>query len=335
MDAIVNPDNIKPGIDLKELERQMINGGLIIPSVREPTDKFADELRFAAEELGISFDLLPAATPAATPAPAPTPARPSMTPARPFVPTTPATVTTPQTAVTQYQPRVEPVVSSRYDDSDDDEPPISRGGDLHSRTQEQERRAHIDSVMGGQAEGLSFEVEKREDMKCVMLAEIDSLISTMREEGIDISRLPEVTKDSEYGAVSDVLNILRHKNDHTRYCTFAEEFLIFGAHGLEELFDGKRLWLGRYSPDLRGWHHHVNVKLRRMRHDTGQIVSGVMQEYNIGPGMRVLLELVPNMVLYSKTRKRHHDQPGGFSDDEMANSIQAIRDLEPAKRTQN
>ena len=34
MDAIVNPDNIKPGIDLKELERQMINGGLIIPSVR-------------------------------------------------------------------------------------------------------------------------------------------------------------------------------------------------------------------------------------------------------------------------------------------------------------
>jgi hypothetical protein len=29
MDAIVNPDNIRPGIDLKDLERKFISGGLI------------------------------------------------------------------------------------------------------------------------------------------------------------------------------------------------------------------------------------------------------------------------------------------------------------------
>ncbi len=94
--------------------------------------------------------------------------------------------------------------------------------------------------------------------------------------------------------------------------------MLFGAYALEELFDGKRMWLGRYQPDLTGWHNNVNVKLKRMRHDTGQLMSGIMHDYNIGSGARLLLELVPNLVLYSKLRKSQHNQPDLFSDAQMA-----------------
>jgi hypothetical protein len=121
--------------------------------------------------------------------------------------------------------------------------------------------------------------------------------------------------------------MLRHKNDHARYCSFAEEFLIFGAYALEELFDGKRKWFGRYQPDLTGWHNHVNVKIKRMQHDTSKIVSEVMQDYNIGSGARLLLELVPSMILYSKMRKQQHGEPGLFSDMSMADASRNLRSL--------
>ena len=127
--------------------------------------------------------------------------------------------------------------------------------------------------------------------------------------------------------------MLRHKNDHTRYCSFAEEFLLFGAYALEELFDGKRTFFSRYQPDLTGWHNHVNVKLKRMRHDTGQLVSAVMQDYNIGPGARVLLELIPSAVIYSKMRKQQYSQPSltfsgnAFSDEEMRRAHQNLDNL--------
>jgi hypothetical protein len=88
-----------------------------------------------------------------------------------------------------------------------------------------------------------------------------------------------------------------------------------GAHGLEELFDGKRMWFDKYQPDLTGWHNNVNTKLKRMRHDTGQIVSSIMHDYNISPSVRILMELVPNMILYSNQRKEQHGQPGWYDAD--------------------
>lgn len=358
MDAIINPDNIKPGIDLKELERRMISGGLLQQQVRDPQDRFNDELTDAAKKLGISFGEFSKDKRGGNPqnSSKPLAARPSF--ALPEV-------SLDDGFISAKSPPSEESKEESEEESDEENggsgepqptgfnnikspPPVSIGhsgydsgnrfssggdrfrfgGDLRSRTQEQERRAHIDSVMGSNdgTANFSFEKEKREDMKCAMLAEIDSLMSSLAEEDTDLTRIPRVDRNSPYEEVESVLKMLRHKNDHTRYCSFAEEFLLFGAYALEELFDGERTWFGRYRPDLTGWHNHVNVKTKRMRHDTGQLVSGVMQDYNIGPGARVLLELVPSMVLYSKMRKKQHSQPGLFNDEEMAQANNRIRE---------
>jgi hypothetical protein len=375
----MNTDNIKDGIDLKALERQMVSGGLIAPKVKEPQDRFKDELREAAQKLGISFD---EPEPPKSILKKPTPSVSFNEPAKSYTadynttsssessddrdddspdsardtsrsnwdePSPYATgggggggsgggggysSSAPQSSAypsSAYSPSTYSSDVTRSDNRFD--MPRQRFGDdsLASRTEEQKRRSHIDAVMGSSSENFSFEYEKREDFKCAMLAEIDSLIASLADEDCDLSRIPQVSRSSEYAEVETVLKMLRHKSDHVRYCSFAEELILFGAYGAEELFDGKRTWFGRYKPDLSGWHNTVVVKLKRIRHDTGQLVSTVMQDYNIGPAARLVLELIPNMILYSRMRKAQHGEPGIFSDNEMAMANNRIRDISENK----
>lgn len=370
MDAIINPDNIKPGMssfDLKQLEKSMIAGGLIQNPVKDPQDKYNDELAAAAKKLGIDFSDISkkAATPASTPPPiaqASTSQKPTayITPQPlPFRQSTP-TVLAEETPEEDDEEEEEEDDEEEDDEEEDDDAittqlggtspsqssntgtgdfgsypkpamvgtTVMTGGSLSSRTHEQQMRSHIDNVIGSTdaANAFSLEAEKKEDLKWAMLSEIDNLRTSLMEENVDLSRIPEVNRMSDYGEVEAAFKILRHKNDHIRCCSFAEEALLFGAYALEELFDGKRSYLGRYKPDLTGYHNQMNVKLRRLRSDTGQIVSAIMQDYNIGPGWRILLELLPNMVLYSKMRSSQYNEPDLFTDDAMQASNNHLRD---------
>lgn len=321
LSAILNPEHIRPGVNLKSLSENMISGG-IIQAPRDPQSGLNDELRRISQEYGINMDML-------------TPRRKDVTPMKPSANTYVSNMNT---------NNMNPPASYSSMDTAPSDPPSDDMGDeygapaesfprsttprfqfddtsaLRDRTYEQERREHINkvNVEMGAVNAINFENEKREDIKDQMLEEIDSLRYTLREEEVDLTRVPEVGRHSTFDEVDSVLRILRHKNDRIRYCSFAEEFFLIGAYGLEELFDGKRLWLGKYKPDLTGWHNHVNVKLRRMRHDTSTLVSGVMHDFNIGPGMRLLLELVPNFLMYSKMKKQQHGAPSLYNDETVA-----------------
>lgn len=341
--SIVNLANIKPGIDPQELEKQMITAELNKSKPPDPKDKFAEELREAARKLGIefgsSYDV--AKPPADTDNDSASPSADESSPAAADdigLDFESAAVTLAPIAAAKPLVEDRDVAPSTADiNRPASPPPVARptlSRELQERTFEQERRSHIDAVMGTtynmntpSSAVFSFEREKREDSKCQMLAEIDYLIRELEDSGVDLSRIPKVDRHSDYDEVETTLRILRHKMDHTRYCSFANEFLLFGAYALEELFDGKRTWFGRYQPDLTGWHNEVNVKLRRMQHDTGQIVSTLMHDYNIGPGARVLLELIPSMVIYSKTRKMQHSQPDLYSEEEIIRARERIRNL--------
>ncbi len=341
MDAIINKENTRPGVDFKELERELVSGGMITKKIRDPQDRFNEELKEAARKLGISFGDTKQTNTSSTPSTSYSRA-PTADPTRSSLPSvsldnnytaTPAQADEGTDSESGDDDQAEPTssapdLSDRYEENRFNTSERPRfGGDLATRTMEQERRLHIDSVVGNSGSGFSFENEKREDNKMAMLADIDSLMSSLSEDNTDLSRIPRVDRNSSFEEVESVLKMLRHKNDHTRYCSFAEEFLIFGAYALEELFDGKRKWFGRYQPDLTGWHNHVNVKIKRMQHDTSKIVSEVMQDYNIGSGARLLLELIPSMILYSKMRKQQHGEPGLFSDVSMADASRNLRSL--------
>lgn len=200
------------------------------------------------------------------------------------------------------------------------------------RTDEEYRHDQIKSVMnsmgGGDSKFISLDEANKEDEKTIMLEEIDSLRATLEEEeakGID--KIPSVSQDDDYAVVENVLRRLRLKNDRARYTGLADEFLLWGAQCVEQLFDGKRAWFGK-NPDLTGWSKEVQVKLRRMHHDTSTLVSGVMHDYNIGPGMRIMLELVPNFFMYARRRKQNYGKANIYSDGDIAQHMSSIRNID-------
>jgi hypothetical protein len=213
------------------------------------------------------------------------------------------------------------------DDSDDERyipKPTSQIGRLTEEQKKQKVLNHVLSDIGDSK--FSIDKEKEEDDKAIMLEQIDMLILNLKDEGIDVSRIPEVNSHSSIEEVENVHKILRLKNDRNRYCSFAEECILAGSHALEWVFDGEKEYLGK-KPDLRGWSATVNVKLRRMRFDTSTFVSDVMQGYNLGHCTRILLELIPSLFLYSKMKRRQHSD-NLISSEEMNNALDKIRDLD-------
>ena len=199
---------------------------------------------------------------------------------------------------------------------------------LNNMTDEHLKQEKINKVLNGiDDKELEFNIEKEkdEDDKSSLFEQIDMLKITLEDEGVDITGVPIVNKNSNIKDVQNVYKILRLKNDRNRYCSFAEELILAGAYGLEYVFDGKKEWFGR-KPDLIGWPDTVKVKLRRMRYETSTFVQDVMQEYNMSSGVRLALELLPSMFLYSRNR-RISQQDNLISDNEYKNAISNLNNI--------
>ena len=76
---------------------------------------------------------------------------------------------------------------------------------------------------------------------------------------------------------------------------------------------------------MTGWSKSVGVKLRRMKHDTSTIVSNAMNEYNVGPGTRIFLELIPNAFVHARSNRNQFGKETLYSDPDLQKSIRNIR----------
>ena len=52
------------------------------------------------------------------------------------------------------------------------------------------------------------------------------LMTNLKDEGIDISRVPVVDNSNPIEDIENIHKILRLKNDRNRYCSFAEECIL-------------------------------------------------------------------------------------------------------------
>jgi hypothetical protein len=298
LSSLVNAEQIRPDVDLAAIERSMVSNGFIEAKIEQhSSDKFEEELDRLTNDLGIDLVSAP-------------------------------DVEVQRSSVEEYEEYEEPKYAPEMHPSKI----LNQGGDLHKKTLEQERRKHIGSVIrdlgDDDGEVYSFEKEKREDMKAIMLENIETLLDALKSEKVNVDNSYNVDHTSSYEEVEMVFKKLQHKMDRIRYCTLAEEFIIWGAQSLGSLFDGEKVWFGRYRPDLVGWDNHVNVKLRRMRHDTSTVVNNIMNDYNIGPIPRLLLELVPNAVMYSNDKSKKKKQEVASDQEYMARMNEQIRSME-------
>lgn len=174
-------------------------------------------------------------------------------------------------------------------------------------TNEEKRQDHISNVIHNlgdmKYDDFNIEKEQEEDDKIILLEQIDMLKQILEDDGIDISRVPEVYTDSNIKDIKNVAKILKIKNDRNRLSSLAEEGILLIAAGLEFMFDGRKDYFG-YRPDLIGWSETVKIKLRRLKFETSTIVSNVVKKRNMTPGTRLVLELIPSMFLYNRSRKQ-------------------------------
>jgi hypothetical protein len=194
---------------------------------------------------------------------------------------------------------------------------------------EHDRSTNLDEALKtytGRNDDISFEQELAEDEKSILLEDIDELRYELESDGQNLSRIPEVNEDSSVEAVKRVHKMLRMKYDRKRCNGFGSELILASAQGLEYIFDGKRKF-GPYSPDLSGWHNTIRPKLRRMKYETSTIVARIMQEYNIGPIARVLLELVPSAILYSRMKREQHGT-SNYTPDQMSEAYDDLRQFD-------
>ena len=201
------------------------------------------------------------------------------------------------------------------DEDDDDETPIissykpeeTQDPHLVEITQEHQKQQHVNNVIdtmdSTDKEGDKFlDEEDEEDELARITEQVDLLRNNLEQEGIDLSRIPDIKPTTSKKEAKQILKILQIKNDRLRYCDFFEEAVLAFAYGAEGVFNGQREIFGS-KIDLTGYSDTVKVKLRRMRYDTSNFVSSVMQGYNISSGWRIILELVPSLFLYSRERR--------------------------------
>jgi hypothetical protein len=212
---------------------------------------------------------------------------------------------------------------------------------MKNMTHEQHNKHVINSVLGslggdnssnnnaGITEGLAREREA--DSKIRQLDQIHSLRTSLQEDNVDIERIPVVSLDNSMNEINEVLRYLLVISDNRRCSSLAEEFILMGAQGAGFVCDGKRRILGR-RPDLTDWHKTVAVKLRHLRHDTSMLVSGVMKKYNIGPGWRIAMELLPSMFYHSAIRSKRTESDY-ISDNEFNDALGKIRDIDESNHT--
>lgn len=192
-------------------------------------------------------------------------------------------------------------------------------------TAEQERRRHIDQVLGGlrdETHGTyGAQRERMQDDVANMLDQITGLRLALEEDGIDCKDVEMPNSASPPEQIESVLRVLRLKNDRNRCATVAEEVILGVGEIFESVFDGTReIPILGVRPDYTGFTNTLNVKLHRMRYETSQVVGDAIQRHRLGPMMRIGLELLPSFALYPRQRKRQRGRPGLSKDPRVVGS---------------
>lgn len=206
----------------------------------------------------------------------------------------------------------------------------------HSKTltEEQARRGRLDraveNIAGGSSKNVfSTHVEETLDSKASKLDQIASLKMTLQEEGRPLDDIQHVTLDSSMAEINEVLGLLTLKNNRYRYSTLAEEAITSAAEIMETVFDGTtNIPLLNIAPDYTGYSSTVHTKLHRLRHETSEIVGKMIESHNVSPFNRILMEMLPNLLLYPRIKHKQKASRAvtSLTSTDSRNSFNKMRD---------
>lgn len=207
-------------------------------------------------------------------------------------------------------------LSGNQNEDDNDDNDMYKPFADSQRTEEQSNQRYVDGIFKYQgAHDPSYNLldENTADTKLMLLEKIDNLKEELEDDGINIDKIPSVEINSSLEEIEYTAKLLMLKANRNRYSNMGEEFILALANGLEIVCNGKREFFG-LKPNLTNYSDIVKVKLRRVKNETSQIVSDVVEKYEISPFMRILIELVPSLFLHSRRQSMQTSQ-WNISDD--------------------
>lgn len=261
----MNKDKIKKSVNLDELEKLELDGWNDEPSAqaKEDPDAFLNELLDTVSDMGINVD--------------------------------------------DDEVRV---VEDDVDSIDLDPPPLTGTGGSSNVGHRPSSPAHYSERVSYGVEDVRLkkinelinpieDVNKMEEHKFHMLSEIDQLRRAIElDNDLGLVGIPIVTPDSSYSEVQKVFRLLNAKNNNTRGRIILEEFFMLGAKTIESIFNGERVFFGKYKPNLTGWSGTLHHKFYRMRHDTSTLVSMISDGHVTHPLIKMALEIIPSAITY-------------------------------------
>jgi len=174
--------------------------------------------------------------------------------------------------------------------------------DFQKITEEQTEQNYINNFMEkrwGDVEPVKNDMPMRlNEHKLGMLEEIDDLKEDLKSE-VNLDTLPNVNYNSSLEDIERVHIILRKKHERIRYSNTATDWVMLFSGMAEAFFDGEREVLGM-RPNMKGISKKLKVKLRRIRYDTSVVVGQILNDNNIGPIMRIGIELIPTILIHSQ-----------------------------------
>lgn len=191
-------------------------------------------------------------------------------------------------------------------------------------TEEQHSRSRIDDFINEEGfEDLEDNLLE-EDEKNLDLEKISMLKEVLEEDDVNLKSVPHIDENTSRERRKQVLRLLELKSDRNRYSCLSQDIVMLLAYTLEDLFDGKKTYLG-FKPDYRGYHTVARMKLRRMRYDLSQMTADVVKSAGIGPMGRVALEFGPSLFLYGRRNKKDaEDEPSGDDVNDAISRLEAL-----------
>lgn len=351
LDKLINPQNIRPGVNYEEIARSLSVGSKV--KKEDISTETKNELDDLARKLDLSF-----ATPRETPRAYRSPAQPARDESTPMYQSPGATpihrspyqnnagstpaynsaALPPQsrygTPIDEELPEEQPFADFDYTQQSPKQPtPIRRPRtEFQQLTEEDERHRQVEEVVNSMSKSgnnyMSLEKARRDDEKITLLDDIDLLWKSIEQDDARLLHgMEKPTLQDDYETIFNIHKRLQMKNDRNKFSGIADEGILMLAQFAGTVFDGKKVYFGKYSPDLVGWEEEVRVKNRRYKHDTSTIVGNFFRKYNLGSGLRILLELIPNAIIFSNRKKNNRGKSGIASDMDISSAFNNIRNL--------
>lgn len=140
--------------------------------------------------------------------------------------------------------------------------------------------------------------EQVEEEKEMLIIDIEEMLDELSMEHINLSRIPEISDTMPIEVLRRIYKRVKRKYDRHRCEDLGKNICIALVRGLERICNGQNRIFGLY-PDLTGWHRTVRSKLSKLKYEQSIVVTHIIEKYNVGPSMRLAMELIPSAAIYS------------------------------------